>query len=292
MHDKNGSKLTGSWRPTGYNTHNSQSLVGNRNQSKMSFLKLYLKLGTSFSFHSSTPGELRMAPVTPRWCYANRIAHARCLVAGVLNLSWAKVLSADIHTVRNLAPFSSLQIPSSAPPQLRDGVAGWWTVTALLFQQLLSVHGCLVRGLIRQNEVLCVELEQENLHSHLSKCHATGNSCYQDLLLRIGSIKSTMCLRFSRCCINIIHFGNSQTDQPLLRLWLSGVSLPVRADLTSLMFAAERSTRGLGLRLWRLYCKIMLYNTQDIWPHLRTRKPLKVLECVLSFELPNGIGVF
>lgn len=100
---------------------------------------------------------------------------------------------------------------------LQDGVAGWWAVPALPFQRLVSVHGCLFRGLIRQSEILCAESEQENLCGHLSKCDEAGEHGYQDLLLGTENIKSSMCLRFSRCCISIIHFANSQTDQPLLR---------------------------------------------------------------------------
>lgn len=93
--------------------------------------------------------------------------------------------------------------------------------------------------------MLCGELEQDNLYGLLSKCHEVRKYCYQDLLLRIENIKSSMCLRFSRCHISIIHFSNAQTDRPLLRPRPRGESSPVKAALALLMFTAE-AQQGWG----------------------------------------------
>lgn len=120
---------------------------------------------------------------------------------------------------------------------------------------------------------LACQVGRGELNSHLSKCCEADKCCYQDLLLRIENVNSSMYVRFSRCHISIINFGGWPPPSLLRGGVLISKSCALSADVCG------RSTAGVGLSLslWRLYCVVTSSDIQDIWPQPGTRRPLKML---------------
>lgn len=166
-------------------------------------------------------------------------------------------------------------------PQLQGRVAGLWAVPALLSQPLVSVRGCLFRGFVKQNEIL----RAKSLHDHLSNCHEVAKMLLLEHASKNRKKWKAVCVRFSRCHISIMHFVNSQKDQPLLRL---------RRILTCENWSHTagvccRSTAGLRLRLWRRNCSSnVIWNTR----HLASAKDKEAPQSASVFFPLSGLTGF